>query len=125
MGATFHLNRRHCGIFRLPGSQVGHNLDTGNVVVWLIVKSFGEPKQGILYDHIIVFQGDTKTVSSSPSQLAFVRVFCGPSAQVRIFNNSSLPHFNSQQGLKTYSCSVWCRTPPLQPPTLTQQPSQP
>ena len=26
-------------------------------------------------------QGDTKTVSSSPSQLAFVRVFCGPSAQ--------------------------------------------
>ena len=57
MGATFHLNRRHCGIFRLPGSQVGHNLDTGNVVVWLIVKSFGEPKQGILYDHIIFFPG--------------------------------------------------------------------
>ena len=36
--------------------------------------------------HVLLWnysQGDTKTVSSSPSQLAFVRVFCGPSAQVR------------------------------------------
>lgn len=33
-------------------------------------------------------QGDTKTVSSSPSQLAFVRVFCGPSAQCVVPNSS-------------------------------------
>jgi len=33
-------------------------------------------------------QGDTKTVSSSPSQLAFVRVFCGPSAQCVVPNAS-------------------------------------
>merc|ERR1712012_718889 len=32
--------------------------------------------------------GDTKTVSSSPSQLAFVRVFCGPSAQCVVPNSS-------------------------------------
>lgn len=33
-------------------------------------------------------QGDTKTVSSSPSQLAFVRVFCGPQAQCIVTNSS-------------------------------------
>eukprot|EP00096_Caligus_rogercresseyi_P012382 TRINITY_DN5163_c0_g1_i1.p1 TRINITY_DN5163_c0_g1~~TRINITY_DN5163_c0_g1_i1.p1 ORF type:complete len:1406 (-),score=452.83 TRINITY_DN5163_c0_g1_i1:478-4695(-) len=33
-------------------------------------------------------QGDTKTVSSSPSQLAFVRVFCGASAQCVVSNNN-------------------------------------
>merc|ERR1719346_801319 len=32
--------------------------------------------------------GDTKTVSSSPNQLAFVRVFCGPSAQCVVPNSS-------------------------------------
>ena len=61
MGATFHLNWRHCGIFRLPGSQVGHNLDTGNVVVWLIVKSVGEPKQGIMI--ILLFSRATPRLS--------------------------------------------------------------
>jgi len=30
--------------------------------------------------------GDTKTVSSSPNQLAFVRVFCGPQAQCVVAN---------------------------------------
>ncbi len=33
-------------------------------------------------------QGDTKTVSSSPSQLAFIRVFCGPNAQCVVPNSS-------------------------------------
>lgn len=33
-------------------------------------------------------QGDSKTVSSSPSQLAFVRVFCGPNAQCVVPNAS-------------------------------------
>jgi len=33
-------------------------------------------------------QGDMRTVSSSPSQLAFVRVFCGPSAQCVVPNSS-------------------------------------
>jgi len=32
--------------------------------------------------------GDTKTVSSSPNQLAFVRVFCGPAAQCVVANSS-------------------------------------
>merc|ERR1719510_1321624 len=32
--------------------------------------------------------GDTKTVSSSPNQLAFVRVFCGSSAQCVVANSS-------------------------------------
>ena len=32
--------------------------------------------------------GDTKTVSSSPSQLAFVRVFCGATAQCAVPNSS-------------------------------------
>lgn len=32
--------------------------------------------------------GDTKTVSSSPSQLAFVRVFCGATAQCVVPNSS-------------------------------------
>jgi host cell factor len=34
--------------------------------------------------------GDTKTVSSSPNQLAFVRVFCGPQAQCVVANASLL-----------------------------------
>jgi len=33
-------------------------------------------------------QGETKTVTTSPSQLAFVRVFCGPSAQCVVPNSS-------------------------------------
>jgi len=32
--------------------------------------------------------GDTKTVSSSPNQLAFVRVFCGPQAQCVVANTN-------------------------------------
>jgi len=32
--------------------------------------------------------GDTKTVSSSPNQLAFVRVFCGPQAQCIVANTN-------------------------------------
>merc|ERR1711997_1204342 len=32
--------------------------------------------------------GDTKTVSSSPNQLAFVRVFCGPQAQCVVTNSN-------------------------------------
>ena len=35
--------------------------------------------------------GDTKTVSSSPNQLAFVRVFCGPQAQCIVPNSRYCP----------------------------------
>ena len=34
--------------------------------------------------------GESKQVSSSPSQLAFVRVFCGPSAQCVVPNSRSV-----------------------------------
>merc|ERR1719270_302610 len=56
------------------------NTSTGDIVeysVYLAVKSAQTTTQG-----------DTKTVSSSPSQLAFVRVFCGPSAQCVVPNSS-------------------------------------
>lgn len=36
----------------------------------------------------IVLQGDTKTVSSTPTQLAFVRVYCGPQSQAVVPNSS-------------------------------------
>merc|ERR1719186_73963 len=50
---------------------------TGEYSVYLAVKSATTSTQR-----------DTKTVSSSPSQLAFVRVFCGPSAQCVVLNSS-------------------------------------
>ena len=65
MGATFHLNRRHCGIFRLPGSQVGHNLDTGNVVVWLIVKVLGNLNK-VFFMIILLFSRATPRLSPPP-----------------------------------------------------------
>lgn len=35
-----------------------------------------------------VLKGDTKTVSSTPTQLAFVRVYCGPVNQAVVPNSS-------------------------------------
>ncbi len=41
-------------------------------------------------------QGDTKTVASTPSQLAFVRVFCGPQAQCVVPNvNLAAAHIDT------------------------------
>ena len=55
------------------------NTSTGDIVeysVYLAVKS-AQTNTG----------GESKQVSSSPSQLAFVRVFCGPSAQCVVPNS--------------------------------------
>ena len=58
------------------------NTSTGDIVeysVYLAVKS-AQTNTG----------GESKQVSSSPSQLAFVRVFCGPSAQCVVPNSRSV-----------------------------------
>ena len=59
------------------------NTSTGDIVeysVYLAVKS-AQTNTG----------GESKQVSSSPSQLAFVRVFCGPSAQCVVPNSRLVP----------------------------------
>ena len=47
--------------------------------------------------------GESKQVSSSPSQLAFVRVFCGPSAQCVVPNSRSVLGLMESEG---YQCFV-------------------
>ena len=71
------------------------NTSTGDIVeysVYLAVKS-AQTNTG----------GESKQVSSSPSQLAFVRVFCGPSAQCVVPNSRSVRGLMESEG---YQCFV-------------------